>query len=84
MIQVIQRIPRWILLLNECASKTPEGHPDLEYLGEAADALDKVMNYLNADITDAEYREKFLNMRSKVKGVDVRIPLYQELAVYFV
>jgi len=79
LIQVIQRIPRWILLLNECASKTPAGHPDLEYLGPAAQALDDVMNYLNADITSHEFREKFLNMRSKVKGVDNLIKAHRVL-----
>lgn len=71
LIQVIQRIPRWILLLNECASKTPAGHPDSQYLPDAASALDRVVSYLNEDITSSEQREKFLNMRTKLKGVDV-------------
>jgi hypothetical protein len=79
LIQVIQRIPRLILLLNETASKTPVGHPDLDYLRQGAEALDRVMNYLNEDITSSEYREKFLNLRSKIKGADSLIEAHRIL-----
>lgn len=79
LIQVIQRIPRWILLLNECASKTPEGHADIPLLKDAAAQIERVMNYLNEDITSSEYRERFLAMRSKVKGVDNLIKAHRVL-----
>lgn len=31
------------------------------------------MNYLNEDITSSEFRERFLAMRSKVRGADVSL-----------
>jgi hypothetical protein len=67
-IMPVQRIPRIILLLTELSRKTPEDHPDKKLLDDAVVALDEVMNFLDKDITSEEFRAKFLNMGSKVKG----------------
>ena len=67
-IMPIQRIPRIILLLGELQRKTADEHPDKEILGQAIDALDGVMNFLDKDITSEEFREKFLQMGTKFKG----------------
>merc|ERR1712137_849715 len=46
-IMPVQRIPRIILLLGELQRKTPDTHPDKDILGQAIEALDEVMNYLD-------------------------------------
>lgn len=75
----IQRIPRIILLLGELQRKTPEGHPDKETLGQASEALDEVMNYLDKDITSEEFRAKFLDMGTKFKGASELIKAHRQL-----
>lgn len=71
LIQPIQRIPRYILLLNELERKTPDNHPDKDNLQRASEEFDRVLTYLDKDITSHEFREKFLNMGTKIKGAEV-------------
>jgi hypothetical protein len=71
LIQPIQRIPRYILLLGELERKTDATHPDKTILTEAIGCMDRVMTYLDQDITSQEYREKFLTMGTKFGGAAV-------------
>ena len=84
LIQPIQRIPRYILLLNELERKTPDNHPDKENLKRASDELDRVLTYLDKDITSHEFREKFLNMGTKVKGAEVLFFDFILIFFYFI
>ena len=54
LIQPIQRIPRYNLLLRDLLAKTDASHPDHEYLSAGLETLESVMNYLDANITQAE------------------------------
>ena len=71
LIQPVQRIPRYIMLLEELYRKTPDDHVDKQSLFDAKMALETVMIKLDHDITAQDLREKFLNMSSKFKGADV-------------
>ena len=74
LIQPIQRIPRYILLLDTLNGKTPDNHPDKENAQEASKSLQRVMNYLDQDITSHEFRQKFLDFGAKIKGASVMPP----------
>ena len=72
LIQPIQRIPRYNLLLRDLLAKTDENHPDYGHLTVALEVLEGVMSYLDKNITEVENIEKMLNF-SSVKGAGVSI-----------
>lgn len=68
LIQPVQRIPRYIMLLGELLRKTDESHVDFPALEKSITELEQVMTKLDMEITAHEFREKFLSMGSKIKG----------------
>ena len=70
LIQPIQRIPRYNLLIRDLLAKTPEEHPDHKHLTAALTILEGVMEYLDKNITLMENNEKILKF-SSVKGAEV-------------
>ena len=70
LIQPIQRVPRYNLLLRDLLAKTSENHPDYGHLTAALKILEGVMEYLDKNITEIENIEKMLKF-SSVKGADV-------------
>jgi hypothetical protein len=73
LIQPVQRIPRYILLIGELHRKTPDDHPDKQNLADAIAAMEGVMLFLDNEITSHEHREKFLNMTTNIRGAYVSI-----------
>ena len=72
LIQPIQRIPRYNLLLRDLLEKTDATHPDYNHLKVALATLEGVMEYLDKNITEIENIEKMLKF-SSVKGADVSL-----------
>jgi len=79
LIQPVQRIPRYILLLGELHRKTPDNHPDKQNLADAIAGMERVMTYLDSEITSHEYREKFLALGARVRGAKDLIKAHRVL-----
>eukprot|EP00002_Diphylleia_rotans_P014672 TRINITY_DN2857_c0_g1_i4.p1 TRINITY_DN2857_c0_g1~~TRINITY_DN2857_c0_g1_i4.p1 ORF type:complete len:1284 (+),score=195.02 TRINITY_DN2857_c0_g1_i4:92-3943(+) len=66
LIQPVQRLPRYKLLLDELAKITPQDHPDYEDLQEARNIIQKTTHYTNAQVRTANMREKL----AKIDGFE--------------
>eukprot|EP01103_Thecamoeba_quadrilineata_P015438 TRINITY_DN4886_c0_g1_i1.p1 TRINITY_DN4886_c0_g1~~TRINITY_DN4886_c0_g1_i1.p1 ORF type:complete len:674 (-),score=136.66 TRINITY_DN4886_c0_g1_i1:212-2233(-) len=64
----IQRVPRYVLLLQELTSYTPESHLDYFNLNAALVKTREVAEYLNKCKRDAENRAKVVEVNNKVLG----------------
>jgi len=47
MIRPIQRVPQYILLLNDLSQKTPMSHPDYAPLQQAIELIKSVADFMN-------------------------------------
>jgi len=68
LIKPIQRIPRYVLLVEELYRKTPISHPDKDNLQEAIKKLQKLTTFLDQEITSYENRELFLSLAQQIHG----------------
>jgi len=70
----VQRIPRYMLLLRELISKTPETHPDYEDLKKAHVVIASVAEEVNKGVGDAEKEKKKQEIiKRNYAGLDVRL-----------
>jgi hypothetical protein len=58
LIQPVQRIPRYQLLLEQLLRKTPNVHPDYHHIENAILEIRKVLDYLNDDLKQEEAKRK--------------------------
>ena len=72
LIQPVQRIPRYILLLTDLLKKTDLSHPDYENIKKSIAAYETVMEFLEKNITHAENMTRFANQMSRIRGGAVR------------
>ncbi|EFC49251.1 rhoGEF domain-containing protein [Naegleria gruberi] len=63
LIQPVQRIPRYNLLLSEVLKNTPKTHVDYENLRSASDKMKEVADHLNRQITEIENRNKLIKLK---------------------
>jgi len=56
-IQPVQRIPRYVLLLVDLKINTPEDHPDYNFVDKSLEAMRKVAYQMDITIKQAESRE---------------------------
>lgn len=75
LINPIQRIPRYPLLLKEIIKQTPKSHPDRKKLEEAKLATESVTKEINACIDEVERYDQMLLLEAKFGGeVSFNIP----------
>lgn len=65
----MQRIPRYILLLNELKKHTWSDHRDYKAVVEAWTQVQEVANYVNQKKKESEDLSKVLEIESKIEGV---------------
>eukprot|EP01129_Flabellula_baltica_P015754 TRINITY_DN8135_c0_g1_i1.p1 TRINITY_DN8135_c0_g1~~TRINITY_DN8135_c0_g1_i1.p1 ORF type:complete len:590 (-),score=132.59 TRINITY_DN8135_c0_g1_i1:14-1783(-) len=70
MIQPIQRIPRYILLLQDLIKYTPDGYQDKIKLSDAAAILQTITNQLNESKRKAELNSRIKNIEESLIGYD--------------
>jgi len=73
----IQRIPRYVLLLQELVKHTWKDHADYQKLCEAWDKMQKTANYMNEKKKETENSFKVLEIKSKIDGTfekDLTVP----------
>jgi hypothetical protein len=66
LIQPIQRIPRYTLLLSDLLSKTPEGHPDHEGVSHSLAEILKVSAVIDENIHSYEQQQRLLHTANKI------------------
>jgi len=64
----IQRIPRYVLLLQELVKHTWKDHADYQKLCEAWGKMQKTANYMNEKKKETENSFKVLEIKSKIDG----------------
>jgi len=68
LIMPVQRVPRYMLLIRELISKTPESHPDYALLKDALDFVSKVGSEINEAKRHVESQEKVRELQEHLKG----------------
>ena len=62
----VQRIPRYMLLLDALLKFTPPDHPDFNNLTEAIAKVKSVADHLNQAVTIEEHREKIFEIQKRL------------------
>ncbi|KAL9643400.1 hypothetical protein ABK040_010016 [Willaertia magna] len=73
-IQPIQRLPRYLLLLKELLKYTQEGHPDFSYLQEAVNSFSSLVEYCNEKKHESDNDDKMVKLQAKLKIKDLIQP----------
>ncbi|MDP2436310.1 MAG: FYVE zinc finger domain-containing protein [archaeon] len=68
LIQPVQRIPRYRLLLHELLKATPEGHVDYKPLTAALSSVQEIAVVVNESIREAEYMNQMVEFKKKFSG----------------
>jgi hypothetical protein len=75
MIQPVQRIPRFVMMLEDLIKNTWDIHTDLEGLQLACQEIKKVATYINEQKREFENTEKLVALQSKIgKKADIAGP----------
>mmetsp|Transcript_16777 Transcript_16777/g.49347 ORF Transcript_16777/g.49347 Transcript_16777/m.49347 type:complete len:973 (+) Transcript_16777:151-3069(+) len=67
LIAPIQRIPRYILLLNSLLGKTPSSHPDFELLSQCVISMKAIARHINENKKRSEGALKIIEVQRTVK-----------------
>ena len=68
-VQPVQRVPRYILLLREILKHTPPAHPDHAGLVQALERAQRVAEMLNSRRRDGENESEYARLRGVVTGL---------------
>jgi len=65
----IQRLPRYVLLLEEMAKCTPENHPDHGKIGEAIALIRELTDYVNQCKKESNHTDELRALEQKLVGL---------------
>ena len=80
MITVVQRVPRYKLLLQELLKRTPESHPDHPWIVRGLRTISAVADYINKDIKRLENQVKIYGVQHSLTGTHQSSRKIPELA----
>ena len=66
LLEPIQRIPRYELLLKQMYKNTGEGHPDFVNLASAVEKLEKISLYINEEKRKSENHEQMESLKHQI------------------
>ncbi|XP_066911745.1 uncharacterized protein [Clytia hemisphaerica] len=69
LITVIQRIPRYILLLKDLIKKTNNDHPDYSNLVKAQEMMEKSAKYINEQLKQAQCAKALEALQTQITGL---------------
>jgi len=69
LITVVQRTPRYILLLKDLLKKTSSSHPDYENLGKAVKAMEEVATYINNQLKLSQSEKALAALQQQIIGL---------------
>ena len=70
LIMPVQRIPRYILLLQDYKSNTEESHPDYQNLTKALETLKNIADRINEEKRNQERRMRMVQLNSTLTHSD--------------
>jgi hypothetical protein len=70
----IQRVPRYILLLEQLLKFTPVSHPDRDGLERSVKEVRNIADHINEGIRDLESQRKVLSVNGKLSGRPSSLP----------
>jgi len=65
----IQRLPRYVLLLEEMAKVTPENHPDHDKMSEAIAVIRELTDYVNKCKKESNNSDELRGIEEKIVGL---------------
>lgn len=74
----IQRIPRYVLLIQDMLDHTPTAHPDYPSLKKALELIRDLANLLNAEKRKNENIEKLKSIQEKIEGLPSDLDAFNE------
>ncbi|KNE64709.1 hypothetical protein AMAG_10059 [Allomyces macrogynus ATCC 38327] len=74
MILPIQRIPRYILLLEQLVHYTDEHHPDYEGLSQCVKELRRTADHINEELKRFEAQKRVVDIQSRLVGRPSNLP----------
>ncbi|KAG2379024.1 hypothetical protein C9374_007662 [Naegleria lovaniensis] len=73
MIQPVQRLPRYTLLVNELLKHTPESHPDYKNLCDASELSKQVSSHVNSAMNVLQNQLKMTEINSSILKLEESI-----------
>lgn len=70
LIMPVQRIPRYVLLLNDLRNKTQKTHKDYEPLSRAIAEMEAVASFINSSKKDSDLNNRALALSKAIQGYD--------------
>jgi len=70
----IQRLPRYVLLLEEIAKYTPENHPDHAKIGDAIGLIRELTDYVNKCKRESSSTDELRTIEQKIVGLPFALP----------
>ncbi len=64
----MQRLPRYIMLLNDLIKHTPMDHPDYNNLKQASVSISEVTVFINEAISATENLNKIIEIEKSIEG----------------
>jgi len=81
LIEPVQRVPRYRLLLNELLKATSEEHADRPALAEAVGKVDEAAQHINHIIKTRQNRERVREVQHRLRGCPVNLLELDELLI---
>ncbi|PWY98854.1 hypothetical protein BCV70DRAFT_163797 [Testicularia cyperi] len=69
LLTIVQRIPRYKLLVDDLIKCTPEGHPDRSDLMRAGQMIEQVASYINENVRQHEMVLTMLGLQRSLQGL---------------
>lgn len=66
----VQRVPRYMLLLQELEKQTPEEHPDSPNIKKSIEILGNILDDINASKTKSDSQHKLSTIESSIAGLE--------------
>lgn len=67
-INPIQQLPRYIMLLTDLQRNTPADHPDFDNLAKATEKMKKLTEHVNEQKRESETTAAIVNVQHKLRG----------------
>eukprot|EP00794_Sanderia_malayensis_P004729 gene4729-5352_t len=69
LITIVQRTPRYILLLKDLLRKTPATHPDYHNLKQGLEEMEKIANFINQQLRQSQSEKALAALQDQIIGL---------------
>ena len=82
LIMPIQRIPRYSLLFKDLLKSTPDAHPDVPYIKQAIEAVNKISEAMDSVAVSTRHMKELIAIERSIQGFSVRFFLNNFLIIF--